>query len=76
MRLTKSGNSNYFLIFKNNETTDSKMDFSGFIISASIKTTLLNIQVYEEKINIECKYLLTMGGGESLNAFTIELKGV
>ena len=34
MRLTKSGNSNYFLIFKNNETTESKMDFSGFIISA------------------------------------------
>ena len=76
VRLTKSGDSNYSLIFKNEEETQSLLKSSGYSISLSTKTTYLNTQVNNDSILIDCKYILNIGGNQSFNSFYLFAKEI
>ena len=71
VRLTKSGNSNYSLLFKKGSSQVSFIKSNNYTISLSTKTTYLQTKIEESKILIDCKYILTLGGGDSFNSFYI-----
>lgn len=76
LRLTKSGDSKYSLIFNKGKVSKSLLTSNGYTISLSTKTTRLATQLNNNSILIDCNYVLDIGGNKSSNSFYVFAKEI